>query len=171
MTHGMGMLGAISDDGGSRGQRWWFDGGVAGKAEKTGESRSIAEARRRSQRPRRRVVAPYTRCHWMLLRPVVVGCCRARWGSVDPAWHCSHGTWPAVHGGAAAVGGCHTGLFAMGGLWRELLSAAAGDMGGVLRLQPAWGEGWLGPRLCTGKMGNGEQSGLVRGVNHLEGGE
>ena len=27
---------------------WWLDGGIDGKVEETGESRSIAEARRRS---------------------------------------------------------------------------------------------------------------------------
>ena len=43
-------------------------------------------------------------------------------------------------------------------------SSATGTCARAVRGElPAWGEGWLGPGLCTGKMGNGEQPGLVRG--------
>ena len=63
----MGMLGAFSDDGGSHEQRRWLDGGVDGKAEETGQSRSIKEGRRRSRRPRRRAAG-------LLGLPVCLGC-------------------------------------------------------------------------------------------------
>ena len=52
-THASGVLGAISDDSGSHGQRRWLVGGIDDNAEETGESWSIAEARRMSRRPQR----------------------------------------------------------------------------------------------------------------------
>ena len=78
------------------------------KAEEIGESRSVVEALAEESTASTRVVAPYTRCHWMLLRLLVVGCGRARWGSVDPAWWLEEKAWAAgalLHsmGGAARL--------------------------------------------------------------------